>query len=95
MKDKKKMKTSDIALIFVATTLALFTITMIIVFCAYQHIPDTLVVAVFGVLGTETGALAWIRTSKLKHGHNDNFVDINPTINDDEDDEETHYYRAE
>ncbi len=92
MNDKKKMKTSDIALIFVATTLALFTITMIIVFCAYQHIPDTLVVAVFGVLGTETGALAWIRTSKLKHGYDDDFTINN---NDDDNDEEPHYYRAE
>ena len=92
MDSKKKMKTSDIALIFVATTLALFTITMIIVFCAYQHIPDTLVVAVFGVLGTETGALAWIRTSKLKHGYDNN---INQIIEDTDEEEETHYYRAE
>lgn len=94
MNEKNKLKTSDVALIFVAATLALFTITMIIVFCAYQHIPDTLVVAVFGVLGTETGALAWIRTSKLKHGYNDDFTNTNFTINNN-DEEETHYYRAE
>ena len=81
----KKMKTSDIALIVVAAILALFTIAMIVVFCMFQHTPDTLIMAVFACLGTETGALAWIRTSKLKHGYN----------NDDDASDEIHYKRGE
>ena len=64
-----KLKTSDIALIVVATILTLFTIAMTIVFITTGHCPDTLIISVFACLGTETGALAWIRTSKLRNGY--------------------------
>ena len=73
------MKTSNIALIVVATILITFTIAMIIVFCAIGHVPDTLIVSVFGCCGFECGALGWIRTSKLRYGN-----DINNTFREEE-----------
>ena len=40
---------------------------MCILFKTLGCIPDVLVTCVFAVLGTECGALAWIRTSKEKY----------------------------
>lgn len=42
------MKTLDKILITLGIFIALFIITMIVLFCIYQAIPDTLVVAVLG-----------------------------------------------
>lgn len=67
MNNKKKIKTSDIALIIVATILILFTITMVWVFIQQGRVPDSLIVAVFSCCGFEVGALGWIKTSKIKH----------------------------
>lgn len=65
--NKKKIKTSNIALIFVAIILVIFTGLMIITYNRVGGVPDTLVVSVFACLGTETGMLAWIRNSKLRY----------------------------
>ena len=48
------MTTLDKVLISLAVFILLFTITMIVLFCVFQAIPDTLVNAVFGVVSSET-----------------------------------------
>ena len=54
----------NLALLFVAVSLIVFTIVMVDMFETYGTIPDTLCVSVFGVLGGECGALAWIKNTK-------------------------------
>lgn len=63
-KKKKSIGVMDLALIFIASMLLIFTITMIVIFCIYGAIPDTLCACFFSVLGTECGAMAWIKTTK-------------------------------
>lgn len=65
-KPKKKVKTMDLILVIIGVTLAVFTIAMIHLFTLYGAIPDTLCACVFSVLGTECGAMAWIKTTKDK-----------------------------
>ena len=48
------MNTLDKVLISLAVFIIIFTITIIILFCVFQAIPDTLVNAVFGVVSSET-----------------------------------------
>lgn len=57
----------NLALLFVAVSVVVFTVVMIDLFKTYGAIPDTLCVSVFGVLGGECGALAWIKNTKEKH----------------------------
>jgi cytochrome c biogenesis protein CcdA len=62
------MNTIDKILVFLAGFFISFTISMIVIFCIFQSIPDTLVQSVFGVLGGEiilTFAIWWI---KKKYG---------------------------
>lgn len=61
------MGTMNIILILVALMLLSFTIVMIYLFKTYGNIPDTLCTCVFAVLGTECGAMAWIKTAKEKY----------------------------
>ena len=53
MKKKHIDITTDAALIFSAVMLILFTVAMIVIFCIFQSIPDTLVTCVFGLLSGE------------------------------------------
>lgn len=62
-----RMGVMNIVLIFIAVTLISFTVVMIELFKIYGTIPDTLCTCVFTVLGTECGALAWIKNTKEKH----------------------------
>ena len=64
MKKKKLDITTDIALVFSAVMLILFTITMIVIFCLYQSVPDSLIVAFFGAFGLEGGYCAFIHKTK-------------------------------
>lgn len=66
-KKNNKIKTSSVALIVVLIVLLIFTAYMCVLFKSMGSIPDTLVTCVFAVLGTECGALAWIRTAKEKY----------------------------
>lgn len=61
------MKTLNKILIIIGGFLALFIITMIVLFCIYQSIPDTLVVGVLGSGGTECVLCAIIEVVKVKH----------------------------
>lgn len=64
MKKKKIDITTDIALVFSAIMLILFTVTMIVIFCIYQTVPDSLIVAFFGAFGLEGGYCAFIHKVK-------------------------------
>lgn len=64
---KKRIGVMDLALIFIALLLIAFTALMIVIFCIYGAIPDTLCACFFSVLGTECGAMAWIKTTKERH----------------------------
>lgn len=66
-KFKKKMGTMDKILVIVAVLLIAFTVTMIIIFCRYGYVPDTLISAVFATLGGECGILGWIKTTKERN----------------------------
>lgn len=57
----------NLALLFVAVSLIVFTVVMVDLFKTYGTIPDTLCLSVFGVLGGECGALAWIKNTKEKN----------------------------
>ena len=64
---KKKIGVMDIILVFIAVTLIVFSVVMIRTFWLYGAIPDTLCTCVFAVLGTECGAMAWIKTTKERY----------------------------
>lgn len=65
------MKTLDKILILVGIFIALFVISMIVLFCIFQSIPDTLVVSVLGSGGTECILCAIIQIAKHKKGVDD------------------------
>ena len=71
------MKTLNRILIIVGVFLALFIITMIVLFCIFQGIPDTLVIGVLGSGGTECILCAIIEVVKLKHRKEENEDDSN------------------
>ena len=60
MRRKRKKKPNDIdkILIFCAISIISFTITMIVLFCIYQSVPDTLITAFFGLFTAE-GCICW------------------------------------
>lgn len=47
------MNTIDKILLTCAIFLFVFTVTMIVIFCVYQSVPDTLVDSVFGLFSCE------------------------------------------
>jgi hypothetical protein len=50
-------------------SIVIFTVTMIILFCVYQSVPDTLVNCFFACCGSEGGFMAVIMVAKkLKEG---------------------------
>ena len=57
-KKRKKRSTLDKVLLFCAISILVFTITMIVLFCIYQSVPDTLIVSFFGVF-TGEGCICW------------------------------------
>ena len=61
---KKSLHTMDVILLIMALLLVAFTITMIVLFCIYQQIPDTLVTAFFSAFGAEGGFMAVIMVTK-------------------------------
>ena len=61
---RKQLKTMDVILVIVAVALVAFTLEMIKIFKETGTIPDTLCTCVFGILGGECGAMAWIKTTK-------------------------------
>ena len=64
---KNKIGVMNIILVFIAAALIIFSVVMIRTFWLYGAIPDTLCTCVFAVLGTECGAMAWIKTTKERY----------------------------
>lgn len=54
------MKALDKTLIFIAILDTLFVIAMIIIFCIYQSVPDSLIIAVFAATFGECGCCSYI-----------------------------------
>lgn len=72
----EKRHTMDIILTLMGVAILTFTITMIILFCVYQSVPDTLVNCFFACCGSEGGFMAVIMVAKkLKEGRD--VTDIN------------------
>lgn len=72
----EKRHTMDIILTLMGVAILTFTITMIILFCVYQSVPDTLVNCFFACCGSESGFMAVIMVAKkLKEGRD--VTDIN------------------
>lgn len=68
----EKRHTMDIILALMGVAILTFTVTMIILFCIYQSVPDTLVNCFFACCGSEGGFMAVIMvTKKLKEGKNE------------------------
>lgn len=64
-KKNKKRSTLDKVLLFCAISILVFTITMIVLFCIFQSVPDTLIVSFFGVF-TGEGCICWRIWAKKK-----------------------------
>jgi len=64
---RRDLPVMDICLVVVCVIMLVFTTVMIVIYCRYGAIPDTLVISVFGVLGGECGFLAMIRTAKERN----------------------------
>ncbi len=64
-----EMNTIDKILLACAIAVIVFTVTMIVIFCVFQAVPDTLIDAVFGLMGSEaiiTFAIWWIKKKGQK-----------------------------
>ena len=73
---KKEYHTMDIILALMGVAILTFTITMIVLFCVYQSVPDTLINCFFACCGSESGFMAVIMVAKkLKEGRD--VTDIN------------------
>ena len=57
----------DVILVIVGIAMLVFTAVMICLYRETGAIPDTLCTCVFGALGGECGAMAWIRTTKERY----------------------------
>lgn len=55
---------TDTALLFSAIMITIFTIVMVVIFCLYQTVPDSLIVAFFAAFSCEGGFCVFIH--KLK-----------------------------
>ena len=68
----EKRHTMDIILALMGVAILTFTVTMIVIFCVYQSVPDELVRCFFTCCGSEGGFMAVIMVAKkLKEGKNE------------------------
>ena len=64
-----KRHTMDVILAIMGVAILTFTVTMIVIFCVYQSVPDTLVNCFFACCGSEGGFMAVIMVAKkIKEG---------------------------
>lgn len=64
----KKKSTSNKILVILGTFILVFIVTMIVVFCKYGAVPDTLIQYTLGAGGVEAVVLALIKISKVVSG---------------------------
>lgn len=62
------MKFSTKCVIAMGVFLALFVVTMIVVYCITGGVPDSLVYSVFSAMGLEAGVLGVIKNGDQKYG---------------------------
>ena len=62
---KKKRKTSNVVLLILGLFMFTFIVTMIVIFCVKDSVPDTLIQYVLGAGGLEAFVLAAIKVSKV------------------------------
>ena len=75
---REPMHTMDIILAIMGAAIALFTVAMIVLFCVYQQVPDTLITAFFSCFGAEGGFMAVIMVAKrIKEDKNEESQEIN------------------
>ena len=67
-KKSKKMKTSNLILVILGIFILAFIIAMIVIFCVFQSVPDTLIQYTLGAGGVEALLLALIKVSKVVTG---------------------------
>lgn len=73
-KKRKPLNTIDKVLIFCTTVLLMFTVIMIVIFCIFQTVPDTLIGAFFAAFGVETVNTVMIYKDK-KRRNNEREID--------------------
>lgn len=64
----KKLKTSNVVLLALGIFIVAFIITMIVIFCVKDSVPDTLIQYTLGAGGVECLVLAAIKISKVVVG---------------------------
>ncbi len=62
------MKTSNLVLALLGLFLLAFIVTMVVVFCIKDAVPDTLIQCTMGAGGVEAMLLAGIKISKVRSG---------------------------
>lgn len=68
---KNKLNTIDKILIFCTAVLLIFTIVMVVIFCIYQSVPDTLIGAFFGAFSIETVNTVMLYKQKKRSNNNE------------------------
>ena len=67
----------DVILAIMGVAIMLFTVAMIVLFCVYQQVPDTLIQYFFACCGSESGFMAVIMVAKkIREGRIDGAEDI-------------------
>lgn len=67
-KKTNKISTSNLILMILGAFILTFIIAMIVIFCVYQAVPDTLIQYTLGAGGVEAVVLALIKISKVVSG---------------------------
>ena len=74
MGEREQMSTIDKILISCALAVIVFTVTMIVIFCIFQSVPDTLIENFFNLFTGEivlTFCIWWIKKKYSKEKEND------------------------
>jgi len=74
MSEKKKIKFTSLIVALVLIEAAILTGIYVWVFCTYGHVPDTLIVATFGFLGTELGICGGVTMNGNKYDYLNNSI---------------------
>ena len=74
------MKFLDKVLIILAVFLLIFVVTMIVIFCVKDNVPDTLIISVFGACTGEVSICGLIKSIKEKN--NDTNINLGCDSND-------------
>ena len=64
---KKRISVMDLILILIGVSLVIFTVTMIVLFCKFGAIPDTLCTCYFGAVAGECGIMGLIKSMKIRY----------------------------